>query len=73
MHGHAGRLVDRHQVLVLEQQRELARRRRRCAASPPTRAEIRTGGSRTTSPAATRVSAAARPLFTRTSPVRMIR
>jgi len=33
----------------------------------------RTGGTRTSSPAATRVSAAARPLFTRTSPERMTR
>jgi hypothetical protein len=35
--------------------------------------DSRTGGTRTTSPAATRVSAAARPLFTRTSPLRMMR
>ena len=36
-------------------------------------AAMRTGGTRTTSPPASRVSAAARPLFTRTSPERMIR
>ena len=36
-------------------------------------AAMRTGGTRTTSPAASRLSAPTRPLFTRTSPVRSIR
>ena len=43
------------------------------ALSAGERSLTRTGGTRTTSPAATRVSAAARPLFTRTSPLRMMR
>ena len=37
------------------------------------RSATRTGGTRTSSPACTRVSAAARPLLTRTSPERMTR
>jgi hypothetical protein len=39
----------------------------------PARSEVRTGGRRTTSPASTRVSACALPLFTLTSPLRMMR
>ena len=35
--------------------------------------ERRTGGKRTMSPACTRVAASARPLLTRTSPLRMMR
>jgi len=43
------------------------------AAFSATLSEILTGGSRTTSPVSMRVSAEARPLFTRTSPLRIIR
>jgi hypothetical protein len=61
MHRHAGRLVDGQQPVVLVQQRELARRGPLPLTAAPAiiawdaaRWEVRTGGSRTRSPAPTR-------------------
>jgi hypothetical protein len=72
MHRHTGRFVDGQKGVVLEHQRKVARRGG-LATFSCARSESRIGGIRNTSPAATRSSATARPLFRRTSPDRMIR
>jgi hypothetical protein len=71
VHRHAGGLVDGQQVLVFETAPGTRAGHRRLGLGWA--AATRTGGRRTSSPSAKRVSAAARPLLTRTSPERMTR